>query len=90
MVAIKDAVAKAVQFAASVLDPARTQDIRLEEVEMGEHKGEEVWLITLSMPIPTAISEVLGGRRSRDFKTFTVHKETGEVLSMKIRELAGA
>jgi hypothetical protein len=26
----------------------------------------------------------------RDYKTFTIRKDTGEVLSMKIRELAGA
>jgi hypothetical protein len=90
MVGIKEAVAAAIQFATSVLPPARTTDIRLEEVEMGEHKGDDVWLITLSMAPPQpVIAEYLGGH-AREFKTFTVHKETGEVLAMKIRELAGA
>jgi hypothetical protein len=88
MVGIKEAVAAAVQFATSVLPPARTTDIRLEEVETGDHKGQDVWLITLSMVGPNAL-QFLAGRMGRDFKTFTVHKETGEVLAMKIRELAG-
>ena len=91
MVEIKVAVAMAIQFAKTVLDPARTTDIRLEEVEIGEHKGQSVWLITLSMALPqTAIADVLAGRAPREFKTFTIHKETGEVLAMKIRELASA
>ena len=88
MVGIKDAVAAAVQFATSVLPPTRTADIRLEEVEAGDYKGQDVWLVTLSMEGQNAM-QILTGRMGRDFKTFTVHKETGEVLAMKIRELAG-
>ena len=87
---VKEAVSKAIEFAASVLNPARIAGIRLEEVEMGEHKGQDVWLITLSMVLPErALTEVLGGR-GREFKTFAVHKETGDVLAMRIRELASA
>jgi hypothetical protein len=86
MVGIKDAVFAAVQFAKSVLSQTRTDDIGLEEVEAGE--GQDVWLITLSMDDQSAMS-VLTGRMGRDFKTFAVNKETGEVLSMKIRQLAG-
>jgi hypothetical protein len=88
MVGIKDAVAAAVQFATSVLPPTRTGDIRLEEVETGDHKGEEVWLITLSMQGQHAL-QMFGPGLARDFKTFAVHKQTGEVLAMKIRQLAG-
>jgi hypothetical protein len=95
MVDIKAAVAMAVQFAQTVLDPARTTDIRLEEVEIGEHRigeheSQDVWRITLSMgPPQTAITSVLSGRAPREYKTFMVRKETREVLAMKIRELAG-
>jgi hypothetical protein len=85
-VTVKEAVSKAMEFATGVLSPARTVDMRLEEVEAGDYKGQDVWLITLSM----------GGQglaflapSASDFKTFAVHKETGEVLSMKIRPLAG-
>ena len=88
MVGIKEAVAAAVQFATSVLPPTQTTDIRLEEVETGDHKGQDVWLITLSMEGQNAM-QILADRMGRDFKTFAVHKETGEVLSMKIRQLAG-
>jgi hypothetical protein len=86
-VGIKEAVAAAVQFANSVLPPARTDDIRLEEVEAGDYKGQDVWLITLSMEGQNAM-QILTGRLGRDFKQFAVNKDTGEVLSMKIRQLA--
>jgi hypothetical protein len=88
MVGIKEAVAAAVQFANSVLPPTRTDDIRLEEVEAGDYKGQDVWLITLSMEGQSAM-QILTGRLGRDFKQFAVNKDTGEVLSMKIRQLAG-
>jgi hypothetical protein len=87
MVGIKDAVAAAVQFATSVLPPTRTADIRLEEVEAGDYKGQDVWLITLSMQGQGL--GFLAGSMNGDFKTFAVQKQTGEVLSMKIRQLAG-
>jgi hypothetical protein len=44
-------------------------------------------------PGPTpALQEVaaLLGSGPRDYKTFAVDRDSGEVLSMKIRELAGA
>ena len=56
--------------------------------EAADHKGQDEWLITLSMEGQNAM-QVLTGHMGRDFKTFAVHKETGEVLSMKIRQLAG-
>ena len=88
MVGVKDAVAAAVQFATSVLPPTRTTDIRLEEVEAADYKGQDVWLITLSMEGQNAL-RILAGPIGRDFKTFAVHEDTGEVLSMKIRQLVG-
>ncbi|MEO7146219.1 MAG: hypothetical protein ABI165_22210 [Bryobacteraceae bacterium] len=86
MIPVKAAVAKAVEFAQTVLEPAASSQLLLEEVEIAERNGRDVWNITLSMPrdlivgLPTS---------NRDYKTFTVDGETGEVLSMKIRELAG-
>jgi hypothetical protein len=87
MVGIKDAVGTAVLFATSVLPASRTDDIRLEEIETGDHKGQPVWLITLSMQSQYVLQVLAGG--GRDFKTFAVDKQTGEVLAMKIRQLAG-
>ncbi len=43
------------------------------------------WFITLSM----RREDLLGFSRT-EYKTFTVDADTGEVLSMKIRELANA
>jgi hypothetical protein len=91
MVSVKQAVQSAVAFAQTVLEPDRLSDLRLEEVEAGEVDGQHVWLITLSMMArhgPLASVSVLMSPVPREYKTFSVHKETGEVLGMKIRPLA--
>jgi len=83
MISVKEAVASAVNFAQSILEVPRG-NLRLEEVETGTARGQDVWLITLSIP------GTLFPNGGRDYKTFTVDGETGEVFSMKIRELAGS
>jgi hypothetical protein len=96
MVDIKTAVANAMDFAKATLGPERTAGIRLEEIESSKINGEEVWLITLSNALikegPLASMRVvaakLGADMGREYKVFTVPKESGEVLSMKIRLLA--
>lgn len=94
MVDIKRATADAIEFAKGALGPERTVAIRLEEIESSVVDGREVWLITLSSALPSAVaagmahlSAVLGGEVPREYKVFTVAKDTGEVLSMKIRLL---
>jgi hypothetical protein len=83
MLSVKEAAEKAAEFAVGVLDEPRRTNLRLEEVEKrGQH-----WLITLSMPSDNPLGFLA---QHRDYKTFTVDADTGEVLSMKIRELAGA
>ncbi len=90
MVAIKDAVDSAITFAQSVLPSDRTVGLRLEEVESEKVNGEDVWMITLSMIRPNLLGASILAGGPRDYKTFRIHAETGKVLSMKIRELAGA
>ena len=92
MVSIKEATAKAIAFAEEALGPERTVGVRLEEVESTKVRGQDAWLITLSMIIPSAGSIVaaLSGTGKREYKSFTVLKSNGEVKSMKIRELADA
>ena len=97
MVSVKEAVAKAIEFAVSVLGPDRTSDLRLEEVEKTKLNGDDSWSITLSMLEPQTttieLSEQLTrvfGKGPREYKTFTVDSQTGNVLSMKIRELVGS
>jgi len=83
------------EFARGVLEPPRTRDMRLEEVEWEDRTEGEVWLITLSMARPRLAVEDTANPLSmgilsigpRDYKTFTVRCDTGEVISMKIREL---
>lgn len=96
MIDIKTAVANAIGFAKSSLGPERTAGIRLEEIESSIVDGMPVWLITLSNafvedgPLASvkALATAMGADAAREYKVFTVSKETGEVLSMKIRLLA--
>jgi len=41
-------------------------------------------------PKAIAAPSIFGGLRKREYKTFSVLKDTGEVTSMKIRELSNA
>jgi hypothetical protein len=86
MIPIREAVEKAVYFAMGVLEPARTGSILLEEGEANTVGGNAVWLITLSLPDPDLPLKLSGHRQ---YKTFTVDGQTGEVLAMKIRQLNG-
>jgi hypothetical protein len=85
MTTVKEAMASAVEFARNMLDPP-PQDLRLEEVEAGKHDRVDAWRITLSLQDRTG----LGSLGRREYKVFTVRRDTGDVVSMKIRELAHA
>jgi hypothetical protein len=98
MTDIKMAVAKAKTFALETLGGAHG-DYSLEEMERDTYKGRDVWMITLGMPknVATPIEAVapdamraLFGPREREYKTFIVDTDTGEVLAMKLRVLAGS
>lgn len=89
MVSVKQAVENAAAFARSILEPDRVVDLRLEEVETGNLEGEEAWVITLSArDSEKGLTEFLPPG-PRVYKRFFVSKESGQVLSMKIREMAG-
>ena len=92
MVSIKEATENAITFAKNALEPERTIGLRLEEVESTKVENEDAWLITLSMITdhPLAVFTDMPMNPKRDYKIFTVLKRTGEVTSMKIRELANA
>ncbi len=74
----------------------KLDDLRLEEVELSEDKHS--WLITLSYDLPlknrSQLEELLSSPISskkvffrREYKLFKVNSETGEVESMKIRQV---
>ena len=93
MVSIQEATKNAIAFAREALGPERTKEMRLEEVESTTVDGEDAWLITLSLSVPTgqagSFLSALGPDK-REYKSFTVIKRDGEITSMKIREMAGA
>ncbi|MGH9612955.1 MAG: hypothetical protein ACRD4P_07745 [Bryobacteraceae bacterium] len=94
MVSIAKATENAIAFAQEALGPDRTAGVRLEEVESTTVAGKDAWVITLSMisqdPFHTNSFAAALGRGKREYKSFTVLKQDGEVTSMKIRELADA
>jgi hypothetical protein len=86
---IKEAVRNAIAFARDALGFERTTSIRLEEIESSSVGNRPVWLVTLSTTSGPALPTMaLGLHEDRDYKVFTVAKDNGEVLSMKIRLLA--
>lgn len=74
-------------FAVQALGPQRATDLRLEEVESSLVDGRKVWLITLSTPAADGLPGFVIAPQVREYKSFAVAKDTGEVLSMKIRLL---
>jgi hypothetical protein len=97
MVDVKTAVDNAVQYAHEWLG---SPNALLEEVEASRRGDQDVWLVTLSIPRrypptgrnalgPLGISDaaaILYG--NREFKVFEVDGQTGDVRSMKIREMS--
>ncbi|WP_164851281.1 hypothetical protein [Larkinella soli] len=86
MIGVKDAAHQAYNYLKELLPGI--QDILLEEVEMDEERKH--WLVTLSFFIkperPTSPILNLTGFE-KQYKTFKIDADNGEVLSMKIREL---
>jgi hypothetical protein len=87
MIDVKTAVAAAHKYVESVQDFISVKNLGLEEVELSSDK--ESWLITLGYdrPIENFTSMVYGGTSQRVYKIFKISAESGEVESMKIREL---
>jgi hypothetical protein len=58
------------------------RDLRLEEVELADDRSQ--WFVTLGYSIS---EDGLGIRSVREYKIFAIDATTGEVQSMKIREV---
>lgn len=85
MIDVKQAAQLAANFIVGLYSHEVISDVLLEEVELSE--DSKYWLITLSFSAPAnSVGELLG-IRGRRYKIVKVDTETGEVLSMKIREL---
>lgn len=82
MIDAKEAVRIAIDYYKDVCGESFS-GLQLEELDMTEH--EDHWLVTLSyVENPLA---ALMGEPKRSYKIFKISRETGQVVSMKIREI---
>lgn len=82
-IAAKDAAVKANQYFTEIVGPRA--NIIVEEVELS--KSGSYWLITLGYDGPSLGRITIYAKR--EYKIFEVDVYTGEVVSMKIREVEG-
>jgi hypothetical protein len=82
MIDVKQAVDAASQYLATLYANDPPSNVRLEEVELSE--DEKYWLVTLSFS--DTLQVFIPPRRS--YKLFKINAESGQVQSMKIREVA--
>jgi hypothetical protein len=63
---------------------------RLEEIELGAYKDREAWSITLSLPRDLQRLDPIAriGTEPWEYKRFLIDYRTGELLAMKLREVA--
>lgn len=88
MISGKEAVVIAKQIATDMLGPGAYS---LEEIERDTYQNRDAWSITLGVPrTPTAnaLSAVFARPNDLDYKRFFIDVETGEMIAMKIREIA--
>ena len=84
MINVKEATDKSKEYLISFFPEA--EQVQLEEVELSEDKAH--WLITLSYEgISSSVASSMLVGKSLLYKIFKLDAETGEVLSMKIRNI---
>ena len=88
MIDVKQAIQIAKAKAAEILNlgPAN-----LEEIERDSYKGIDVWSITLSIPRdtpPAHLGSLAMFSGDREYKRFLIDADSGELLAMKLREVA--
>jgi hypothetical protein len=81
---VKDATAKARDYLQSFFPDA--EKVQLEEVELTEDKAH--WFITLSYEgVSNSVASSLLVGKSVRYKIFKLDAESGDVISMKIRDI---
>lgn len=87
MINAKQAVQIAREKALEMLDGALTN---LEEIERESYKERDVWSITLSLPrdLNQLAPFARLGADPLQYKRFLIDVETGELVAMKLREVA--
>jgi hypothetical protein len=85
MLDVKEAAQRASEYFAGLYSEQKISNVQLEEVEISD--DGKYWLITLSYPVfPNELAPIqfLGKRK---YKQFTIDAETGQVKSMKMRNV---
>ena len=85
MVNVKEAVRSAIGFLGDMIPDAK--DPRLEEIE----RTGQGWVITLSyvsMSTPAELLSILPSGPSRIYRTILIDADSGDFVSMKIKQLA--
>jgi len=87
MIDAKQAVLIAKEKAADMLSPSSSN---LEEIERDSYKDREVWSITLSLPRDVTQLAPLARLSAvpLQYKRFLIDVESGELVAMKLREVA--
>ena len=84
MIDVKEATSKAIEYLASFFPDA--ERVQLEEVELTDDKA--YWYITLSYEgVSNSVASSLLVGKSVRHKIFKLEANTGEVISMKIRDI---
>ena len=84
MIDVKEATGKAREYLVSFFPDA--EKVQLEEVELTEDKS--YWYITVSYEgVSNSVASSLLVGKSLRYKIFKLDAESGEVISMKIRDI---
>lgn len=90
MLNVKEAVKRAFEVLADMFDKESLREPRLEEVELTG--CGDVWSVTVSFVRPTTVVDAaelgLPPCFEREYKVIEIQAESGQMLSMKIRQLA--
>lgn len=94
MVNIKEAIVKAMEYFDLIYDDKKYSDLQLEEVELSEDSS--YWLITLGYRVPLSpkshgislLEQAMAPTiYNKEYKILKIKSDTGDVVSMKIRQL---
>ena len=85
MISMKQAVETAKRAAGEILGETVTG---LDEIERQSYPTGEVWSITLSLPPKTFETHFVSMTGPVQYKRFLIDVETGELVAMKMREVA--
>ncbi len=82
-ISAKDAALAAATYYTSVT--GNTSGVTIEEIEKSE--DDKYWLVTLGIPEQNPLGGFYVGGVKKNYKKFQVDCKTGDVVSMKIREI---